>query len=228
MTETATQEPRLLTPQELGLLVRTFRDMKKWSQETLASLSGLSVRTVQRVERAEPSDLDTRRALARAFEFDDVDVFNKPYSIPTEEELKAHSERLEREYLTLDAAIATSGRELALAVDGTHFSYVHRAIELDGEAEYEFAALVDYLRDYGDCAELYSEVQKIDLYAEIKGYLDRLSGAGVSVCYAQRTTKLVGKDWADKTPWTARIVYIVAFEKGAEPAQMRVARAIQL
>jgi transcriptional regulator with XRE-family HTH domain len=202
--------------------------MKKWSQETLASLTGLSVRTVQRIEKGESSDLDTRRALARAFEFDDIDVFNKPYSIPTEKELKAQREKLEREYVTLDATIATTGRELIRAAEGTHFSYIHPAIELSGEAEHDFAALADCLRDYGDCADLYSEVQKLDIYAEIKDYVGALSNAGVSVCYAQRMVKFVGKDSADKTPWAARIIYIAAFEKGKEPKQLLVARTIHL
>jgi hypothetical protein len=61
------------------------------------------VRTVQRAEKGEPSDLDARRALARAFEIGDIDVFNQPYCIPTAEELKALREKLEREYVTLDA-----------------------------------------------------------------------------------------------------------------------------
>lgn len=43
---------RLLTPAELGLCVRLFREMRQWSQEQLAEISGLNVRTIQRVEQA--------------------------------------------------------------------------------------------------------------------------------------------------------------------------------
>lgn len=42
---------RLLTPAELGLCVRLFREMRQWSQEQLAEISGLNVRTIQRVEQ---------------------------------------------------------------------------------------------------------------------------------------------------------------------------------
>jgi DNA-binding XRE family transcriptional regulator len=49
-----------------GSRVRVLRERKAWSQEHLASVSGLSVRTIQRVE-AEGSALpETRLALAAA------------------------------------------------------------------------------------------------------------------------------------------------------------------
>ena len=40
-TEEKTQEFRLLTPAELAVLTRMFREMRHWSQEQLAELSGL-------------------------------------------------------------------------------------------------------------------------------------------------------------------------------------------
>lgn len=84
-----TQQSRLLTPAEMALCIKLFREARQWSQEQLAAISGLNVRTIQRVEQGLSASLDTRRALARAFEFDDVDALNKPFTIPSEEELKA-------------------------------------------------------------------------------------------------------------------------------------------
>ena len=48
--------------------VRKLRLERGWSQETLAELSGLSVRTVQRVERGASASLDTLTALSAVFE----------------------------------------------------------------------------------------------------------------------------------------------------------------
>jgi transcriptional regulator with XRE-family HTH domain len=48
--------------------VKTLRQSRGWSQEVLAELSGLSVRTIQRVERGEPASQDTITALAHVFE----------------------------------------------------------------------------------------------------------------------------------------------------------------
>lgn len=65
-----------LEPEKLALLVRLLRRQKGWSQEILAGETGRSVRTLQRVERGDGADFDTRRALARAFGFQDIDAFN--------------------------------------------------------------------------------------------------------------------------------------------------------
>jgi len=48
--------------------VRRLREARAWSQEHLAGVAGLSVRTVQRIERGDGASLETRMALASAFE----------------------------------------------------------------------------------------------------------------------------------------------------------------
>ena len=49
------------------MLVRKLRLQRGWSQEQLADISGLSVRTIQRAERGFPQSLETRKALAAVF-----------------------------------------------------------------------------------------------------------------------------------------------------------------
>lgn len=49
-----------------GESVRALREQKSWSQEHLATASGLSVRTVQRVELDSVGSAETRLALAAA------------------------------------------------------------------------------------------------------------------------------------------------------------------
>ena|SRR5688572_19458143 len=49
-----------------GDAVRALREQKSWSQEHLAGASGLSVRTVQRVEMENIASAETRLALAAA------------------------------------------------------------------------------------------------------------------------------------------------------------------
>lgn len=50
------------------MLVRKLRLQKGWSQDQLAEFSGLSVRTIQRVERGNQPGLETKKALAAVFE----------------------------------------------------------------------------------------------------------------------------------------------------------------
>ncbi len=52
------------------MLIRKLRLQRGWSQEQLAEIARLSVRTIQRVERGYPPSLETRNALAAVFEED--------------------------------------------------------------------------------------------------------------------------------------------------------------
>jgi len=228
MTTESISVPRLITPVELASVIRTFRELRQWSQETLATLSGLSVRTIQRVEKGDPSDLDTRRALARAFDSEDLNIFNKPYTIPTSDEFKKAQEEFEREHVILDSVVATTGRELAKLFENATMDMSNPAVELDREPATEFAELVDYLREYRDCAELYTEVQKLDVYDELQRHIDALDAANISLCYATRNTKLVGRDWKDKNPWPVTLLYFSAYHKGEVPDKMAVPKKVSI
>jgi len=48
--------------------IQQLRTQKCWSQDELASISGLSIRTIQRVEKAGNASLETVKALASVFE----------------------------------------------------------------------------------------------------------------------------------------------------------------
>ncbi len=52
------------------MIVRKLRLQRGWSQEHLAELTGLSVRTIQRIERGRKCGLETLASLAAVFEVD--------------------------------------------------------------------------------------------------------------------------------------------------------------
>lgn len=52
------------------MVVRKLRLQRGWSQDQLAEMTGLSVRTIQRVERGRKPSLETSKALAAVFEVD--------------------------------------------------------------------------------------------------------------------------------------------------------------
>ncbi|GAA6139514.1 2TM domain-containing protein [Arenicella sp. 4NH20-0111] len=64
------------------MIVRKLRLQKGWSQEQLATLTGLSSRTIQRIERGQLPSLESKRALASVFEVG-IQVFETPESIET-------------------------------------------------------------------------------------------------------------------------------------------------
>jgi transcriptional regulator with XRE-family HTH domain len=57
------------------MIVRKLRLQRGWSQEQLAELTDLSVRTIQRAERGQKPSLETARSLASVFEVD-ISTFN--------------------------------------------------------------------------------------------------------------------------------------------------------
>ncbi len=50
--------------------IQKLRLRRGWSQEQLATVSGLSVRTIQRIERGQSASLESLKALAAVFEVD--------------------------------------------------------------------------------------------------------------------------------------------------------------
>lgn len=52
------------------MIVRKLRLQRGWSQEQLAEISGLSVRTIQRIERGQKAGLESLKSLAAVFDID--------------------------------------------------------------------------------------------------------------------------------------------------------------
>lgn len=88
------------------MLVQKLRLQRGWSQQQLAELSGLSVRTIQRVENGQPASTETLKSLASVFETDFSALSSEPQmnstSTTTEEQLAfAHVRRIKRFYVHL-------------------------------------------------------------------------------------------------------------------------------
>jgi transcriptional regulator with XRE-family HTH domain len=56
------------------MIVRKLRLQKGWSQDQLAQLSGLSLRTIQRIERGQKAGLESLKSLAAVFEVQVIDL----------------------------------------------------------------------------------------------------------------------------------------------------------
>jgi transcriptional regulator with XRE-family HTH domain len=96
------------------MYVQKLRLKKGWSQQQLADFSGLSVRTVQRIEAGQPASTETLKSLAAVFEVDfaslnpeppmtTATLSNTPINTPEREEAEAfrHVRRLRGFYAHL-------------------------------------------------------------------------------------------------------------------------------
>ncbi len=61
-------------------MIKKLRLSKGWSQEQLARFSGLSVRTIQRIERGHNAGLESLKCLAAVFELDVSDLQKENFS----------------------------------------------------------------------------------------------------------------------------------------------------
>lgn len=64
------------------------RGVMEWSQEALAEISGLTVRSIQRTEAGQQVNTDTKRAIARAFGCDDLNFLMQPITASSPKSLK--------------------------------------------------------------------------------------------------------------------------------------------
>ncbi|MCW6022687.1 helix-turn-helix domain-containing protein [Serratia marcescens] len=87
--------------------IRPLRLEKGWSQEQLATIAGLSTRTVQRIENGEQASLETLTAIAAALGVQVRDLNAQPQQ--TMEEKAPDEQRLRRQ-------VAAEGKLLSMAV----------------------------------------------------------------------------------------------------------------
>ena len=219
---------RPLTPQEIGRFIKITRILHGWTQETLADLSGLQTRTIQRVEQGQPSSFDTRRALARALKLDDIDFLSSPKNFPSDEEIQKQKEVFDREHVLLDVQ-EVNGRQLFSHMqEGPKFRMLGATsmAELPRGVQDSFAAIVDFVRDGLDILDIASHGEVLGYGDTLDENIAELKSAGFCLCVAFRNTKITNGSWADKTPLLCQITYLLASSKDQPVTKVAVARKV--
>ena len=214
----STPQSRLLTAAELAVCIKVFRDARQWTQQQLAVIAGLNVRTIQRVEQGWPACFETRRALACAFDFANIDALNQPFAIPSEDEFKAAQEQFDQEHITFAAIPLTTGKQLAELAQTSTMDISELSFEIGREADERFIALMKYVQDYRNRADAYTETQKCEVYNAMQATIDLLKTLGVSLRYAEHKVLVKWGSDPDSTPMPANALYVIGFPLGKEPA----------
>jgi transcriptional regulator with XRE-family HTH domain len=181
MTVDIFQVPRLITPAELAEFVKTWRRKHMWSQAALAEAAKVDERTIQRVENGEPSNFQTRRALARAFQCDDIDFFNKPMPFPHLETLKGYWAELDKTSVNVPITRIRDARTLRTMSEGANSIAPMELGEPSLEAQKAFASIVDNLQDYNELRHNYSMNQRLDFDRGIDALLNTIVDAGAAI-----------------------------------------------
>lgn len=103
-----------------------LRDLKKmrvarhWSQEQLAEMSGLSIRTIQRIENGENAGLESLKSLAAVFETN-IEGSNKKEALGQIRKEEAYIQKLQGFYKLLAIALFSIIVPIILAVNNAFF-----------------------------------------------------------------------------------------------------------
>lgn len=99
-----------------------LRDLKKmrlerhWSQEQLAEMSGLSIRTIQRIENGENAGLESLKSLAAVFEINIADS-NKKQELEQIRKEEEYIQKVKGFYKLLIIAVLSLAVPLILAIN---------------------------------------------------------------------------------------------------------------
>lgn len=220
-------ETRIPTAADVAGIVKAKRGMNQWTQATLAEIARVTERTVQRVENDEPSSLDTRRALARAFGYE-VDFFERPLPFPNINKFRAREEELEKATLVVPIILIRDGRTLRTMTEQAECSAAEEVGDVSVNAREAFASVVDYLRDYNDISDVYSVSQRLDVDRDIDALLKKIDEARATVGAGVRHARIRAKsDAPDLQPVDWTIIIFVLSEKNALPPSLRIPMAFQ-
>ena len=75
------------------MIVRKLRLQRAWSQEQLAQLSGLNIRTIQRIERGQKAGLESLKSLAAVFEIE-LDELLREQSMNSADKIREEEDRV--------------------------------------------------------------------------------------------------------------------------------------
>nr|WP_047165982.1 helix-turn-helix domain-containing protein [Sphingomonas sp. Y57] len=222
-----------LPPKALAFWIRTLRAAADLSQDALAMASGLTHRTIQRVEAGDPSSVTTRRCLARGFGYDDLGIFDDPVFVATVtgmlEDLRAAQIKAEDEAhadrLRIEAVPVTSGGDLVSLLDGVDAWAFDCDEALPAEAHGVAAALFDNLQDYGDIWSELSRSGRNEAAAFFEALLEPIGHHGGRVYQARRATRFVGHGWQDPTPLPMTIGYVTVVPAGRDYGFLMVPKA---
>lgn len=208
-----------LDPKLLGFWTRMLRLSSNLSQDALAAASGLTTRTIQRVESGARANLTTRRCLARGLGYDDAGIFDDPQFVKTVTSLveaiaTTHIREVEEshpDHARLEVAPLGRGAALVRLIDGSDAWCFDCDDAAAPAAQQEAACLFDNLRDYGDVWVELSHVDRLQAEQTFEEMLRSLARQGVRVYGAKRASRFTATNCLDGPELALTIAYVFVF-----------------
>lgn len=137
---------------------------------------------------------------------------------------KIHSQR--PDHVPVSASRVTSGETLARLAGATNATHFDCDEQDSADAKRQAACIFDFLRDIGDGYDDLSFTGRFNCAQQLDSLLHDLEQLGVWVYSALRNTKIVGENWADKTPMPITIGYLNVVPGGRTIEQLMVPKRL--
>jgi transcriptional regulator with XRE-family HTH domain len=187
-----------LPPAIFSIWVRLLRAVSEMSQDALAEASGLSERTIQRVESSGRANRMTRRSLARGFGYDNHDIFDDPTFIATAIDAVAEirAERAKKVeashpgHIKLAVEPVSSGAQIATLIDQCDAWVYHCNDAANVTGQNVTAVMFDNVQDYGDIWSELPPSARFEAQGAFTKMLEDIAGHGLSVLQTFRSARL--------------------------------------
>jgi transcriptional regulator with XRE-family HTH domain len=183
--------------------IRFHREQRAWTQEHLATISGIDVRTIQRAERGTKLSADSLQALASAFDLT-VDQLRKVPQPIADAKDRFKLIRLSRIERSADLRDLLPTGACQVGYDG-----ITDEAQEDAVAEFERA-----LTDAGNIWSDLDPVQRLELLRSMEHHFTTLAGFGLIVAAGNEPLRLRSEHI--EQPFTIDVLHIV-ISKASEP-----------
>ncbi|WP_426269243.1 helix-turn-helix domain-containing protein [Dyella kyungheensis] len=180
-----------------GEVVKRLRLERSWTQEHLAHVAGINVRTVQRIEKSGVCDLETRASLASVFQVEQKQL---------EGEAKIEQTRPSDSCDLLYYSRVVTGRGIVDIFDGSHgYRFSHEDMRAEEDAQY-IAELTDQINDYAEIWDDMDPGKKVKATYEFGEMFKEMSSRGFWLfgLRTRRKTQLPSRD-GSCTPFEMKI-----------------------
>ncbi len=201
---------------ELAALIKEFRTKRALTQEHLAQLAEVNIRTIQRLESTGSCSKENLRAIAEAF---DLDVAQLIETAKRRKEFGAGSskdiEELASANIILVLHEVNGPKDLINGLAGCD-GQINDVPDILTEGQAELIGFVlDYLKDYADIQSDIYPSEQIRMMQEVKFKLDELKHLGISMFVGQFSQQVVMPNQPHK-PFERTVSVIRLLPSGAK------------
>ena len=184
--------------------LRWLRVTRVWTQERLAEVARVGVRTVQRIEATGAASFDSIQQIAQALEVEASELMDSPDTAKTKKTPKT------REPIPVFLNRLTSGADVFRVLEGAHGGDFGNDNPVTREEADLVGAFMQDMHGYLDVCNEIEPGQRVQTAFEYTARIQELTNAGFSVFGASKCLRLRSQNRPDQVDqWTFAIIQVL-------------------